>query len=78
MIVNFTNKGFRPAYGRVADIRAFIPPSTPLMACTATATCSIREEVVSILEMSEYVTVSLPPNRPNIKYDVKKWTDLVT
>ena len=72
------SKGFRPAYSRLAEIRAFIPPGTPLMACTATATHSIRGEVVAILEMSEYIMVSLPPDRPNIKYEVKKRTDLAT
>ena len=45
------------------------------MACTATATRSIHEDVVKILEMSDYVSVSLPPDRPNIKYEVKKRTD---
>ena len=62
----------------MAEVRSFIPPGTPLVACTATATHSICEEVVSILEMSKHVTVCLPPNRPNIQYVVKKRTDLET
>ncbi len=45
------------------------------MACTATATRSIREEVVRTLEMAHHVTVSLSPNRSNIMYLVKKRTD---
>lgn len=49
------------------------------MACTATATRSIRQEVVSILEMHRHDTVSLSPNRPNIMYIiVKRRTDLET
>lgn len=45
------------------------------MACTATATPSIQEEVVSILEMAEPITVKCSPNRPNIMYEVRKRTD---
>ena len=59
-------------------IRSLVPSGTPLMACTATATLSIREEVVSILEMVEPVIISCSPNRPNIMYEVKKRTDLDT
>ena len=45
------------------------------MACTATATKSIMKEVVLSLEMWEFVTVSLSPNRPNIMYEVKPRTE---
>lgn len=72
----FRSKDFRPAFRRIAEIRALVPPGTPLMACTATATRSIREEIVSCLEMMKYVTISLSPNRPNIKYVVKKRTTI--
>lgn len=59
----------------MAGIRALVPPHTPLMACTATATRRVVEEVGSILEMVDYVTVSLSPNRPNIMYHVKERTN---
>ena len=42
------------------------------MACTATAARSIVKEVMSILEMREFVTVSLPSNQPNIMQEVKE------
>ena len=71
----FRSKDFRPAYKRLSELRALVPPSTPVMACTATATVSIREEVLSLLEMSEHVTVTLSPNRPNIMYHVRARTD---
>lgn len=48
------------------------------MACTATATRNIKEEVLSTLEMREHVTISLSPDRPNIMYSVKKRTDPAT
>ena len=46
------------------------------MACTATATKSVRGEVVQSLEMSTCVCVSVSPDRPNILYEVKRRTDL--
>ena len=55
------SKDFHPAFTELAGIRALVLPNTPLMACTATATPSIRKEVASTLEMIEYVTVSMSP-----------------
>ena len=60
---------------QLAMIRSLVPCGTPLMACTATATPSITEEVVSILEMAEPVTVRCSPNRPNIMYEVRNRTE---
>ena len=45
------------------------------MACTATATKSIIKEVASALEMWEFVTVTMSPNRPNIMYEVRPRTE---
>ena len=42
------------------------------MACTATATRSVREEVIESLEMQGCVVVSVSPDRPNIFYEVRK------
>lgn len=70
------SKDFRPAYGRLAELRALVPFGTPFMACTATATGSVHREVVMSLEMSNYVRVSHSPDRPNIYYQVKARTDL--
>ena len=70
------SKDFRPAFTELAGIRALVPPNTPLIACTATATPSIRKEVVSTLEMIEYVTVCMSPNRPNIKYHARRKSNI--
>lgn len=72
------SKDFRPAYSCLAELRAFVPPGTPLMACTATATKSIHQEVVSSLEMTDYVKVSHSPDRPNIFYAVQPRNDVDT
>ena len=68
----FRSKDFRPAFAELAGIRALVPPNTPLMACTATATSSIREQVVSTLEMFDHVDVCLSPNRSNIMYHARR------
>lgn len=48
------------------------------MACTATASKSVKMEVIEILEMTGCVHVSASPNRPNIFYVVKPRTDVNT
>ena len=46
------------------------------MACTATATPSIRKEVASTLEMIEYVTIFMSLNRPNKKYHTRRKSNI--
>ena len=46
------------------------------MACTATATPSIRKEVASTLEMIEYVTIFMSPNCPNKKYHTRRKSNI--
>ena len=46
------------------------------MACTATATRSLRKEVIKILEMTGCVEVSTSTDRPNIYYVVKLRSDI--
>lgn len=69
------SKDFRPAFGCLAEVRALVPAGTPLMACTATASKSVKKEVIDSLEMSGCIEVTASPNRPNIYYDVKPRTD---
>ena len=46
------------------------------MACTATATKSVRQEVIESLEMRGCIQVSGSPDRPNIFYEVRKCTNI--
>ena len=46
------------------------------MACTAMATPSIRKGVASTLEMIEYVTIFMSPNRPNKKYHTRRKSNI--
>ena len=48
------------------------------MACTATATRSVKQEVVDTLEMKEYVEVITSPDRPNIFYAVRPRTTIAS
>ena len=72
------SKEFRPAYGRLAELRALVPAHTPFMACTATATKSDKAEVLENLEMRGCVEVSASPDRQNIFYEVKRRTTFET
>ena len=80
--INYKNysrsKDFRPAYSRLAELRALVPSRTPFMACTATATRSDKMEVLESLEMGGCVEVSASPDRPNIYYEVRARTDFET
>ena len=48
------------------------------MACTATATKSVREEVLNSMEMTDCVQISVSPDRPNIYYEVRHRTDVAS
>ena len=46
------------------------------MACTATVTKSVRDEVITLLDMKGCEVVSTSPDRPNIYYGVKPRTEI--
>ena len=48
------------------------------MACTATASRSVKQEVIVSLEMSGCVQVTASLDRPNIYYEVNPRTDIDT
>ena len=56
------------------DVRALVSLHTPVMTCVVTAIKSVMKQVVLTLEMWEFVTVCLSPNRPNIMCEVKTRT----
>ena len=65
---------FRQEYGKLAALRSIVPNDATFVALTATATESMRTEIMKKLEMieSETVTVCQLPERTNITYLVNK------
>lgn len=65
---------FRQEYGKLAALRSIVPNDATFVALTATATKSMRTEIMKKLEMieSETVTVCQLPERTNITYLVNK------
>ena len=49
---------------------------TPMMACTATPSKSVKKEVIDCLEMSGCVEITASPDHPNIYYEVKPRTTI--
>lgn len=75
MIVLFFRGGeFRQEYGKLAELRSIVPVDTTFVALTATATRTMRTEIMRKLEMteSETVTICELPERMNITYLMKK------
>ena len=70
------SKDFRCTYGKIHEIRALVPKHVPFMACTATVTKSVRDEVISLLDMKGCEVISTSPDRPNIFYSVQPRTDI--
>lgn len=78
LYLNCRSKEFRPTFAHLAEIRSLLPSGTPCMACTATATRSVRKEVIESLEMQGCVCISVSRDRPNIFYVAKGRTDTQT
>ena len=49
-------EGFPTIVWLSCKLRALVPAGTPLMACTATASRSVRKEVIDVLEMAGVCT----------------------
>lgn len=63
---------FREWYGKVCQIRSFIPTGTPIAVLTATATKATCLTILKHMKMTSAVHMQLSPNRPNIRYSVIK------
>ncbi len=65
---------FRPAYLRIAEIRALVP-KTPILALTASATDAVQEDIRSHLKMVGPRTIRSSFERPNLSYSVRPTGD---
>jgi ATP-dependent DNA helicase RecQ len=63
---------FRPSYLRIASFIESLPVRPPVGAFTATATAPVREDIISLLKLSEPLTVSTGFDRPNLYFAVKR------
>uniref|UniRef100_A0A1X7TVM7 Uncharacterized protein n=1 Tax=Amphimedon queenslandica TaxID=400682 RepID=A0A1X7TVM7_AMPQE len=70
------SKDFRTTYGKIHEIRALVRQHVPLMACAAMATKSVRDKVLSLLDMKGCEVNSTCPDRPNIFNAVNPRTEI--
>lgn len=62
---------FRPAYMKIADLRALLSPSVPIMALTATATPEVMTDIQKRLRFKTRSKVfKMSFERPNLAYSV--------
>jgi ATP-dependent DNA helicase RecQ len=67
---------FRPDYRRLANLRRELP-GVPMLACTATATPRVRDDIVQQLRLEDPVRVIGSVDRPNLIFRVRPRTDAV-
>ncbi|KAK9735667.1 hypothetical protein RND81_04G218600 [Saponaria officinalis] len=60
---------FRPDYRRLGCLKQHFP-SIPVMALTATATHSVRKDIVNALRIPRAMVLETSFDRPNLKYEV--------
>lgn len=64
---------FRPAYGKVGDLRAILPFDIPLLAVTATATPLMVQQIKNTLHFhSRNHHINIGNDRPNIEIEVRR------
>ena len=51
------------------ELHAFVPPGTPYMAHTGTATRDLYKEVIETVEMTDCVKICIYPDHCNIFYE---------
>ncbi|MFM1832264.1 MAG: ATP-dependent helicase RecQ [Planctomycetota bacterium] len=68
---------FRPDYRRLATIRDGIP-DVPILACTATATPRVRDDIVEQLRLRDAERIVGSVDRPNLVFRVRPRSDATT
>ena len=61
---------------RIGEVRSLAPPSVNVMALTATAKKSLREEITTILGMKSPKIIAASPSKPNITYIIKSYDSI--
>ena len=63
-------RAFRPAYGKLGEIRSLASPNIPVIALTATASFDTMEIIKKDLCFSDCLEIIVSPNKLNIRYDI--------
>jgi len=66
---------FRPAYRKLHLFRKRLGISVPIIACTATATPKVKDDILASLKMANPVIVAKSFDRPNLVYSVRFKTE---
>ena len=61
---------FRKEFSNIGEVRSLLPKGVHIMALTATATKTTREEIRKILGMNDAIIIAESPDKPNMKYSV--------
>ena len=61
---------------RIVEVRSLMPPSVHMMCLTATATKTLREEVMVILGMKNPEIISVSPSKLNITFMIKRYDNM--
>ena len=71
MISNFhRGDDFRKEYSKLGEMRSILSADVHIMALTATATKTLRADIIKVLGMKSPVVVTVNPDKANIKYEV--------
>ena len=69
--MHFRGDEFRSTFAEIGSVRSLIPQSVRILALTATATKETLDSVRNRLSLQDPIIIGLPPDRTNIKYNVK-------
>ena len=71
MISNFhRGDDFRKEYSKLGEMSSILSTDVHTMALTATATKTLRTDIIKVLGMKSPVVVTVNPDKANIKYEV--------
>ena len=73
MLLTCRGDQFRREFSRIGELRSIISSNVNMMALTATASNSLRRQVMKTLGMRNAAIISVPPNKNNITYIVRKF-----
>jgi ATP-dependent DNA helicase RecQ len=63
---------FRPSYRRIAEFIRLLPSRPRVAACTATATAKVKEDILSLLELQDPLSLTTGFDRQNLYFGVER------
>jgi len=66
--ISYRGDDFRKEFSHLGEMRSVLPTAVNILALTATATRTMRRDILKTLGMTDPLVITASPDKPNVKF----------